>query len=249
MEASGIDLKTKVGGATTGVVVPCHNYGRFLTEAIESVMEQTRAPDEVVIVDDGSTDDTSTVVKELQVRYPSVKVITHVEPKGAPAAFHAGYRRYFFHVCHGSVRRRPTFSLLRRKQFPRPRRWPRRRTNEGFPVWRQNRRMANSAVGPAGSFRDNPHHGSMMFRRSTYDRVGGFRGLEFEDWDLWLRMAATGATAGEANECVLEYRQHGPSRNSKSVWRARRGRFALLVCNVRVLGIRTVVSAIIRKLL
>jgi glycosyltransferase involved in cell wall biosynthesis len=43
-------------------IVTGYNYARFLPGAIESVLGQTRPPDEVVVVDDGSTDDTRQVV-------------------------------------------------------------------------------------------------------------------------------------------------------------------------------------------
>jgi glycosyltransferase involved in cell wall biosynthesis len=49
-------------GATIGVVIASHNYGRFLAAAIRSVLNQTRPPEEVVVVDDGSTDDTAQVL-------------------------------------------------------------------------------------------------------------------------------------------------------------------------------------------
>lgn len=41
------------------VVIPCYNAGAFLAEAIDSVLGQTYAPAEVIVVDDGSTDDSA----------------------------------------------------------------------------------------------------------------------------------------------------------------------------------------------
>jgi glycosyltransferase involved in cell wall biosynthesis len=56
--------------ASIAVIIPCYNYGKFIGETIKSVQAQTLQPEELIIVDDGSTDDTRTVCKSWQgVRY------------------------------------------------------------------------------------------------------------------------------------------------------------------------------------
>lgn len=50
------------------VVVPAHNAASYLATALRSVLEQTMAPAEIVVVDDGSTDDTHAVAEGLGVR-------------------------------------------------------------------------------------------------------------------------------------------------------------------------------------
>jgi glycosyltransferase involved in cell wall biosynthesis len=47
-----------------GVIIPCYNSAKTVTRAIDSVLEQTEKVDEIIIVDDGSTDDTANVIKE-----------------------------------------------------------------------------------------------------------------------------------------------------------------------------------------
>jgi len=52
------------------VVIPCYNYGHFLPDAVGSVLAQTLRPDEIIVVDDGSTDNTAEVCKQFdRVRY------------------------------------------------------------------------------------------------------------------------------------------------------------------------------------
>jgi len=48
------------------IYIPCHNYARFLTKAVESVLQQSYQEWELFIVDDGSTDDSQTVARKLQ---------------------------------------------------------------------------------------------------------------------------------------------------------------------------------------
>jgi glycosyltransferase involved in cell wall biosynthesis len=58
------------GTPTVAVVIPCFNDAHYLGDAIESVRGQTRAADEIVVVDDGSTDDSASIAKGAPgVRY------------------------------------------------------------------------------------------------------------------------------------------------------------------------------------
>src|ERR1035438_6648430 len=53
------------------IIIPCFNHGHFLAEAVESALEQTHSKKEVIIVDDGSTDNTAQVARQFgdKVRY------------------------------------------------------------------------------------------------------------------------------------------------------------------------------------
>jgi len=62
------------------VIIPAFNAGRFLAEAIDSALRQSRPPAEVIVVDDGSTDDTAEVAR----RFPAVRYIA--QPNGGIAA-------------------------------------------------------------------------------------------------------------------------------------------------------------------
>jgi glycosyltransferase involved in cell wall biosynthesis len=76
------------GASTVAVAIACYNHGRFLAEAIESVLAQTSPVDEIVVVDDGSTDETEAVAKN----YPTVSYIWQAN-KGLSGARNTGLRR------------------------------------------------------------------------------------------------------------------------------------------------------------
>lgn len=66
---------------TVSVVIPTYNSGPLVTEAVKSVLEQTHSPDEVIVIDDGSSDDTA----EQMARFdPPVRYVH--QPNGGVAA-------------------------------------------------------------------------------------------------------------------------------------------------------------------
>lgn len=72
-------------------VVPCHNAGDYLIEAVESVVEQSlRRPSEVVIVDDGSDDDTTLKAIDSCAELPGVRVLRLAQRQGHHVARNAG---------------------------------------------------------------------------------------------------------------------------------------------------------------
>jgi glycosyltransferase involved in cell wall biosynthesis len=54
---------------SVSAVLPCYNSGPFLAQAIESALAQSRSATEVIVVDDGSTDDSGEVAQRYPVRY------------------------------------------------------------------------------------------------------------------------------------------------------------------------------------
>src|SRR5215217_62523 len=69
------------------VVIPCYNQAHFLKEAIESVLKQSYAHYEIVVVDDGSTDETS----EVASSYEGVRLIRQ-ENRGLAEARNTGIK-------------------------------------------------------------------------------------------------------------------------------------------------------------
>jgi glycosyltransferase involved in cell wall biosynthesis len=60
---------------TVSVVVCTYNYGRFIVEAINSVLAQTCVPEEVFVVDDGSTDDTHEILRQHFSEHPRLRIL------------------------------------------------------------------------------------------------------------------------------------------------------------------------------
>ena len=71
--------------SNVSVVIPSYNSASFLPEAIESILEQTYSPFEIIVVDDGSTDET----KQVCDRYPTVQYI-YQKNHGVAAARNTG---------------------------------------------------------------------------------------------------------------------------------------------------------------
>jgi glycosyltransferase involved in cell wall biosynthesis len=62
------------------IIVPCYNYGRFIGATIERISDQSISPAEIIVVDDGSTDETGEVCR----RYEQIKYI--YQPNGGPSS-------------------------------------------------------------------------------------------------------------------------------------------------------------------
>lgn len=72
------------------IAVNNHNYGKYLGEALDSVLDQMAEGDELIVVDDGSTDESAEVLRQYEGR-PAVRVIRQ-ENAGQVAACLAGIR-------------------------------------------------------------------------------------------------------------------------------------------------------------
>jgi glycosyltransferase involved in cell wall biosynthesis len=64
------------------VVVPCFNHGKYLAEAVESLLVQTYENLEIIVVNDGSTDNSSEVAKQLCAMDSRIRLIDLPENKG-----------------------------------------------------------------------------------------------------------------------------------------------------------------------
>jgi glycosyltransferase involved in cell wall biosynthesis len=76
------------------VIIPVYNGERFLAEAIRSVREQDPPPDEIIVVDDGSTDGTAALIRSL-----GTDIRSAYQPNQGPAAA----RNRGLELAHGEI--------------------------------------------------------------------------------------------------------------------------------------------------
>lgn len=191
------------------IIIPCFNYGHYLGQAIESALRQTYRPIEVIVVDDGSTDDTARVA----TRYP-INLISQTN-QGLSASTNVGVRASrgeFFARLDADDVLCPTFvEKLAAALGANPSAAVAHSEAEYF-----GRRTGRVPFVPFDL--ESLAQGALatccaLMRRSAWDVVGGLDpGIPLcEDWDLWLAFAECGYTGVMLHEVLWGYRHHGRS--------------------------------------
>lgn len=72
------------------VVVPCYNYGRYLSQCVRSVLRETRLDVRILIIDDASADNTAEVARQLAADDDRIKVRIHSANQGHIATYNEG---------------------------------------------------------------------------------------------------------------------------------------------------------------
>lgn len=199
----------------TTVIIPAYNQGHYLAQAIESVLAQTYDDFEIVVVDDGSTDDTAQIAQgfdDPRLRY------VYQDNQGLSAARNTGIAhargRYLTFLDSDDLFLPQKLALLAGRMDE--------ETELGL--------VAGIAIPidergePIGKpFDQNPpsdgrqlllhnplHVGSVLLRRTWQEKVGLFdQSLRsYEDWDMWLRLALAGCPMGWVDRPVSQYRFH-----------------------------------------
>ena len=75
---------------TLSVVMPNYNHAEFLPASIAAILSQLRLPDEIVIVDDGSTDQSRAILERLASAEPRIRLIFNSENRGAIHSINRG---------------------------------------------------------------------------------------------------------------------------------------------------------------
>src|ERR1700730_1571088 len=78
------------GESMLSVVLPNFNHGVHLDRSLGALLAQERAPDEIIVIDDASTDDSLTILARYASAWPSVKILANALNQGALASLQQG---------------------------------------------------------------------------------------------------------------------------------------------------------------
>ena len=200
------------------VIIPSYNYARFLPQALQSVLTQSYPHTEIIVVDDGSTDDTSKILVNYGER---IKVLR--KPNGGlPAARNSGVE-----ISTGDY-----LAFIDADDL-----WLPQKLEKQIALFQQNadvalvhcgvqdvdqngKPLSDHLDGMSGQVADEMLFfrravilgggSAAMVTRRAYDEVGGFDvGLtgHSEDWDFYFRVARRHAV-GFVPEILVQYRLH-----------------------------------------
>jgi glycosyltransferase involved in cell wall biosynthesis len=204
------------------VIIPCYNQGQFLGEAIESTLAQTHPYVEIIVVDDGSMDQTA----EVATHYPSVRRISQTN-QGLAAARNTGLRQSTgsYLVFLDADDRLLPGALATGLRYLGAHSDCMFVSGHHRLIARDGSILRESVQEPidddryAQLLRGNyiAMHATVMYRRAVFAAVGQFdESLQAcEDYDLFFRITRA-FPVGRHADVVAEYRKHGANMTANS---------------------------------
>jgi glycosyltransferase involved in cell wall biosynthesis len=204
--------------SSVSVVIPTYNHGAFLGEALASVFAQTRPAAEVIVVDDGSTDDTGVTLAAYAGRVRVVRQTNGgvARARNAGAAIATGDLLAFLDADDGWRPEKLARQVVRVEAEPElglahcgveeigPSGESLRIRQDGLEgwVWEAMLLLDRPVILGGGS--------GAMIPRAVFEQVGGFdeRLSTSADWDLYYRIARR-HRVGFVPEVLVHYRVHG----------------------------------------
>jgi glycosyltransferase involved in cell wall biosynthesis len=222
---------------SVSVVVPTYGHAAFVVAAVESALAQTEPPLEVIVVNDGSPDDTEArlapLVREGRIRYVRQRNAGVAAARNAGAALARGDRLLFLDdddLLHPDALARlgavvagdPALALVYGDVVP--------FSGEPPATWSAALAVA-PAIRPSDHLQFLVHNridspGQALLDRDAFERSGGFDPAVWgaDDWDLWVRLLRQHRGAHLALP-VLAYRVHTANASAATarMWREARG--------------------------
>ncbi len=199
------------------VVIPCYNYGRFLPECLQSLAQQTYRDFEVIIVNDGSTDDSLEIAKEMLERYRGRLTITLLdqENRGLSGARNRGFSLargcHFFALDPDDMvvpdfLAKTTAALEEQPEI-----------HIVYPGFKHFEAQKYVFLPPDFDLEILKYLDFIpycsLYRREVFQSLSGYdEGLPaYEDWDFWLRAAGLDFRFQPIKEPLLLWRRHQTS--------------------------------------
>ncbi len=201
------------------IVMPTYNQAHFLGEALDGILAQTWMDYELIIVNDGSTDNTRQLLAEYKQRLPFI--LLEQENQGLPKALNNGFKlaagEYFTWTSSDNIMLPDMLETLHSVlQHD-------RKIGVAYSDWYfingdNSRRIEYRTIDFDRSvlLRMNYVHCSFLFQRETFERVGGYDPdlIYSEDWDFWIRVSRSFRMKHVPKSLYL-YRVHASSMTSE----------------------------------
>ncbi len=207
------------------VIIPVHNRRTLINDAIQSALDQTWRPLEIIVVDDGSTDDTTRTAGRLAEQYAEVKVVSlsrsygpgHARATGL-ARSHGDFIQYLdsddlllprkFEFQISTLQRNPDREVCYGRTL-------RRNLKTGEErVWARTGEEIDN-IFPSFLMRRGWDTNSPLWRRSACERIGPWAPLRvMEDWEHDVRAGLLGIKPVQVRETVAVIRDHAGDRAS-----------------------------------
>ncbi len=203
---------------TVSVVIPCHDDGKYLDEAIDSVLKQTYDDVQIIVIDDGSTEEGTVRLLEEYER-PKTKLIRTAR-KGLATARNIGVR-----ACDSKYIL-PLDADDKIKETYLEKAVGIMQANDSIGIVYCNAELFGAEYGP---WELQPYrfpeilHGNMifcsaLFRRSDWETVNGYNPnmvYGWEDYDFWLSLIELGREVCCIPESLFCYRRRPDSMLGK----------------------------------
>lgn len=198
------------------VVIPCYNHGGFLMETLDSLQTQTFTDFEIIVVNDGSTDE-ATVALMQSLKSANTRVF-HTANKGVSAARNKGIEEAFgdyilpldaddkigpnyLKLSVDVLESRPEVAIVYGERVL----FGEREGIDPLPDYHFRALLIDNCIYPAA-----------LFRKADWKTVGGYSEkmvYGWEDWDFWISLSGLNKGVVKIPEILFFYRVRSSSRD------------------------------------